>query len=118
MKFLVDANLPFKLAINLRNKGFDVIHTDNLPNKERTTDKEIRVISIEQNRTIVTKDSDFLDSHLIQEIPAKLLFVTTGNITNNELLYLVEKHFEQIIQLFDIYDFIEINNDEIIGHEK
>jgi predicted nuclease of predicted toxin-antitoxin system len=38
MKFLVDANLPFKLASNLKDKGFDTLHTDNLPNKERTTD--------------------------------------------------------------------------------
>jgi predicted nuclease of predicted toxin-antitoxin system len=30
MKFLVDANLPFKLAVLLENKGYNVIHTDNL----------------------------------------------------------------------------------------
>jgi predicted nuclease of predicted toxin-antitoxin system len=118
MKFFVDANLPFKLAINLRDRGFDVLHTDNLPNKERTTDKEIRKVSIDQNRIIVTKDSDFLDSHLIHGIPSKLLFVTTGNITNKDLLMLIEKYFERILQLFDIYDLIEINNEAIVVHEK
>jgi predicted nuclease of predicted toxin-antitoxin system len=28
MKFLIDANLPFKLAIHLKGNGFDVLHTD------------------------------------------------------------------------------------------
>lgn len=75
MKFLIDANLPFKLAKALRIKGFDILHTDNLPDKERTTDKEIRKISVEQDRIVITKDSDFLDSHVIQGVPAKLLLV-------------------------------------------
>ena len=65
MKFIVDANLPFRLALNLRIKGFDALHTDDLPDKERTTDKQINTISVEQDRIVITKDSDFLDSHLI-----------------------------------------------------
>jgi predicted nuclease of predicted toxin-antitoxin system len=118
MKFFVDANLPFKFALDLKNRGFDTLHTDDLPNREKTTDNEIRKISIEQDRIVITKDSDFLDSHLIQGIPNKLLIVTTGNITNKELLILIQKYFDSIIQLFEIYDLIEINNTEIIGHEK
>lgn len=46
MKFLIDANLPFKLAKSLKDKGYDVIHTDDLPDKEKTKDNEIRKISI------------------------------------------------------------------------
>ena len=118
MKFIVDANLPFKLAIRLRQLGFDVIHTNNLPNKEKTSDKEIRQVSIEQNRVVISKDSDFLDSHLIQGIPSRLILITTGNIANRDLLNIIEKNFETMIKLLETYDLIEINNDEIIGHEK
>lgn len=118
MKFLIDANLPFRLAKALTNMGFDILHTDNLPDKERTTDKEIRKISVEQDRIVITKDSDFLDSHIIRGVPAKLLLVTTGNITNKELLDLFDKYFDTSIQLFDVYDLIELNNEQIIGHEK
>lgn len=118
MKFFVDANLPFRLATNLQKKGYDVLHTDDLPNKERTSDNEIRTVSVEQDRIVITKDSDFLDSHLIQGISGKLLFVTTGNIINKDLLNLIEKYFKNIVQLFEIYDLIEINNEEIVGHEK
>ncbi len=48
MKFFVDANLPFKLAINLRKKGYDALLTDDLPNKEGTSYNKIRAFSIEQ----------------------------------------------------------------------
>ena len=81
-------------------------------------DKEIRKISVEQDRIVITKDSDFLDSHVIQGVPSKLLLVTTGNIVNKELIDLFDKYFETTIQLFDIYDLIELNNEQIIGHER
>ncbi|MCF8371151.1 MAG: DUF5615 family PIN-like protein [Bacteroidales bacterium] len=118
MRFLIDANLPYKLAKLLIEKGYDIIHTDNLPDKERTKDNEIRKISIDQNRIVITKDFDFLDSHVIKGIPSKLLFVTTGNIINISLIQLFDNQFEIIVGLFNSYDIIELNNENIIGHEK
>ena len=118
MKFLIDANLSFKLARVLKTKGFDILHTDDLPNKERTTDNELRKLSVEEDYIVITKDSDFLDSHLIQGIPSKLLMVTTGTIPNKDLLSLFDKYFEIIVQLFNNYNLIELNNDQIIAHEK
>ncbi len=118
MKFLIDANLPFKLSRILKEKGFYVVHTDDLPNKERTTDSELRRLSVENDYVIITKDSDFLDSHLIQGIPSKLLIITTGNIINKDLLNLFDLYFERTIQLFDVYDLIELNNQQIVAHEK
>jgi predicted nuclease of predicted toxin-antitoxin system len=38
MKFLVDAQLPYGIALFLRDKGFDALHTNDLPDKEYTTD--------------------------------------------------------------------------------
>ncbi|MEI6184220.1 MAG: DUF5615 family PIN-like protein [Bacteroidota bacterium] len=118
MKFLVDANLPFKLVLLLRSKQLDVIHTDNLPQKEFTTDQAIRKVSLDENRIVITKDADFLDSHLIRGIPSKLIFIATGNISNKLLLSLIDKYFDTIMQLFDHYDLIELNNEEIVGHER
>ena len=117
MKFIVDAQLPFALSRFLLKKGFDVIHTDDLPDKERTKDGEIRRISINENRIVITKDSDFLDSFYITGIPSKLLLVTTGNIKNSALLALFEKNINKIIELFKEYSFLELDNIEIIGHE-
>jgi predicted nuclease of predicted toxin-antitoxin system len=118
MKFLVDANLPFKIALNLKSKGFDVIHTDNLPNKEKTSDREIRTISVEQNRVVISKDSDFLDSHIIIGVPQKFLYISTGNIINRDLIKLIEENLSQIIDLFSEYNLIELDNNDLIAHEK
>lgn len=39
MKFLVDAHLPRKLAIQLKDAGYDTRHTLGLPQANRTTDQ-------------------------------------------------------------------------------
>ena len=117
MKFIIDAQLPYALSMHLKQKGFDVIHTDDLPNKELTTDNEIREISVKEDRIVVTKDSDFLDSYYIKGIPPKLLLVSTGNIKNKVLFNLLESNIEKIIELFGQYTFIELDNNEILGHE-
>ena len=60
MKFLVDAQLPKEIAWIFTNRGFDAKHTDDLPDKERTTDNQIREISVSENRIVISKDSDFV----------------------------------------------------------
>jgi len=88
MKFLVDAQLPYGIALFLRDKGFDALHTNDLPDREYTTDSQIRCIAVSENRIVVTKDSDFVDSFILKKIPEKLLIVTTGNIKNKQLFSL------------------------------
>jgi predicted nuclease of predicted toxin-antitoxin system len=117
MKFIIDAQLPFTLSKFLEKKGFDVIHTDTLPNKEFTTDNEIREISVKEMRIVITKDSDFLDSFFVKGVPPKLLLVSTGNIKNKALIDLFDSNIQKISELFMEYSFVELNNDEIIGHE-
>jgi len=117
MKFIIDAQLPFKLAIFIAEQGFDVIHTDNLPDKERTKDTFIRDLAVNQGRVLITKDYDFLDSFYLINSPDKLLLITTGNIRNTELMRLFQSNFPMILDLFKEYSFVELNNNEIIGHE-
>ena len=46
MKFLVDAQLPRRLVERLRDAGHDAVHTRDLPNENRTTDREIIDLSL------------------------------------------------------------------------
>jgi predicted nuclease of predicted toxin-antitoxin system len=117
MKFIVDAQLPVVLSKFLNKKGFDVIHTDNLPNKEFSTDKEIRETSLKEGRVVITKDSDFIDSYYITGVPERLLLVSTGNIKNKDLILLFDSNMEQIVELFNYHSFIELTNTELLGHE-
>ena len=85
IKFIVDAQLPYRLAILLRERGFDVKHTDDLPNKELTIDSEIRTLAKIENSSVITKDNDFFESYIINKSPSGLLLISTGNIVNKVL---------------------------------
>ncbi|MGI2906329.1 DUF5615 family PIN-like protein [Tolypothrix sp. VBCCA 56010] len=117
MKFLVDAQLPVRLARFLESAGYDTIHTKDLPQRNATTDIEINAISIQESRIVVTKDRDFFDSFLIRQEPYKLLLVTTGNITNTELEALFVNNLAQLAGLFAQQKLIEISRNAIIVHQ-
>lgn len=86
MKFLVDAQLPRRLALAINDAGHDAIHTLDLPDANRTTDTQINALSESEQRIVITKDADFVDSFLLVGQPYKLLLISTGNITNAELV--------------------------------
>lgn len=112
-----DAQLPKSLSELINSKGYDSIHTLDLPKANSTQDQEILELSIRENRIVITKDNDFLDSYLLIGKPEKLIFVSTGNIKNSMLLQLFNSNFESILTLIEKYSLIEINRDEIITHE-
>lgn len=114
MKFIVDTQLPFKLALFLRSRGYDCIHTTDTPQGHLLGDEEIVRIAINTERTVVTKDSDFRDNYNTKGAPPKVLFLTFGNIGNSELMRYFEDHIDSIINLFkgDI-EFIEFNREGI-----
>ncbi len=117
MKFLVDAQLPVRLARFLQTSGYDTIHTQELPLRNETTDTEINEISIQQERIVITKDADFVDSFMTIQKPYKLLLITTGNIKNSDLEEIVSNNLETLVNLFSDRDYIEMNRDTIIVHQ-
>jgi predicted nuclease of predicted toxin-antitoxin system len=86
VRFLVDAQLPARLATLLNKRGHEPIHTTSLPTGNRSTDQQICAIADAQDRIVVTKDADFRNSHLLSSSPRRLLIVTTGNSANDALL--------------------------------
>jgi len=116
MKFLIDAQLPRRLATQLKQLGFDVTHTLDLPHGNRSTDRSIISFSITEHAVVVTKDSDFVQSFLLKREPWKLLLVSTGNIGNDELLGLFRQIISQLADGFQTFDFIEVNRTRMICH--
>jgi predicted nuclease of predicted toxin-antitoxin system len=115
MKFIVDAQLPYGLKLFLKDNGYDAIHTDDMPNMERTSDTEIINISKLEDRIIITKDKDFLDSYLLFNKPEKLILITSRNIKNKEFFLLFRNNFKTIIELLSKHSLIELNSFEITG---
>ena len=116
MKFLLDAQLPLRLARWMRKQGHDVLHTRDLPHGNRTEDRDINRISLREQRTVVTKDRDFVDTLLLHQTPHQLLLISTGNISNAELLDLFEDNLDAIVSSLDQAIFVELGQRSLITH--
>ncbi|MBI5913940.1 MAG: DUF5615 family PIN-like protein [Bacteroidetes bacterium] len=114
MKFLVDEQLPWALVKWLASQGYDGIHATSLGKNIRITDREICKESIQQQRAVISKDIDFLNSFLIKKEPWKLIYLTTGNISNRELLSLLQSNLFQLVGLFDKANVVEMNQHNIL----
>ena len=95
MKFLVDAQLP---------------------RKNLTTDQEIIARAKRDERIVVSKDADFVQSFLIAGEPS-LLLISTGNISNAELEKLLRANLSGIEAAFASSRFVEITGDTLVVHE-
>ena len=117
MRFLIDAQLPRRLAILLRQRGHDVLHTLDLPEGNRTSDERICDLSESDDRVVISKDGDFVDSFLVQRRPHRLLHVSTGNITNLQLEDLLLMHEARMVAAFGNARYLELCQRGLIVHE-
>lgn len=83
----------------------------------RTPDDEVCRIADEQSRIVVTKDDDFVYSFVVQARPGRLLLVSTGNITNSDLVALFQERFSVIEIAFSDHNFVELTRDSILLHD-
>ena len=118
MKFIVDAHLSYRLKNWLTEKGYDCEHTSDLPLGNDTDDMDIiNHVDIE-DRIVVTKDSDFYNHNLLYGRPRRILLITTGNISNRDLIRLLDANFLRIKDFFERGDeVVEINNSSIYIHK-
>lgn len=117
MRFLIDAQLPRRLVSLLQQLGHDTIHTLDLPDGNRTPDDRLCDMCQSDERVLVSKDGDFVDSHLVQRRPARLLHVSAGNITNLELERLLAMHEPGVVEAFRHARHVELCRRGLIVHE-
>jgi predicted nuclease of predicted toxin-antitoxin system len=79
----------------------------------RTTDT-ISDLADQQGRVVFSKDADFVQSHLLQATPKKLLVIATGNIRNPEPAQLVLLALPSLNSLFAINNLIELHRTALI----
>ncbi len=117
MKFLIDAQLPARLAGLLSAAGHDAMHTSELSEGNRTTDTALARLADAEDRVVITKDRDFRDSHLLRREPRRLLVVATGNITNRDLLALFADNLETLVVALDEARYVEIGQSGLVIHD-
>ncbi len=116
MKFIVDEQLPQSLAIWLNEQGHDAVRIAALEDGTRFSDADIAARSMLEFRTVISKDSDFFVRFMIKKEPYKLLYLTTGNIKNAELLRLFTMNFDSLLQDLLEHQVVEMSNSRIIVH--
>ena len=102
MKFLCDVHIPIKLSKKIVQLGFESEHVNNILAKWHTDDKDIIKYADQKGFILVSKDQDFRNSFLLNCKPKKLIKINLGNVSNEKLLEIFDKH---------ISDFSKINNE-------
>ncbi|HET8631176.1 MAG TPA: DUF5615 family PIN-like protein [Thermomicrobiales bacterium] len=115
MNWLVDAQLPRRLAHRLRQEGEDVLHTLDLPDGNRTSDAALLAVAARDDRIVVTKDADFAISFRLAGRPRRLLLVATGNIANPTLEALFLAALPELREAFATRAFIELHTGRAAG---
>ena len=118
MRFLVDAQLPVRLADWMRWKGHDVVHTSGLPGGNGTSDGVVMRLADDEGRVLVTKDADFVSSHLLRRSPQRLLLVSLGNTTNLRLMTVLSHEWDSILAALEESPFVELSTAGLVLHDE
>jgi len=119
LKFIIDTQLPYTLVKKLKVLGADAIHTTYYLDGHLLDDAKIIHIAIEQERIVITKDSDFQDNFLLKGAPPKVLLLKLGNISNKDLFKVIESVYSTVEKLFKGSNgMVVLSRDSIIGYEE
>jgi predicted nuclease of predicted toxin-antitoxin system len=94
------------------------VHTLELAEGNASTDQALIEFADANGYVLVSKDSDFVDTHLLVKRPQKLLHLTIGNASNFLLLGVFERNHEVIARGFEAHDFVELSLDAVTLHER
>jgi predicted nuclease of predicted toxin-antitoxin system len=108
MKFIIDAQLPRRIAYTLRSAGHDALHTLDLPRQNTTPDAEILTIAEQDQRIVVTKDADFVETFVLSRRPPKLVIIATGNIRNAELESIIVAALPALVTALETNNYLKL----------
>jgi predicted nuclease of predicted toxin-antitoxin system len=114
VKVLIDAQLPRRIVGWFSAAGCDAIHTLDLPDGNRTTDEAVIQRAEQDGRVVMSKDADFVNSHVLTGRPARLLLVSTGNISNADLQQLLVPLIPSLIAAFQTSVFVELTQSGLV----
>lgn len=115
MKFLCDVHISIKVVKYIQSKGYECLHVKNILSGTSTSDKDICKFADDSDYIVITKDSDFRNSFFLLNSPLKLIKINLGNISNRELIKIIEKNLEKFKDYFQHETkYIEINKNSIV----
>ena len=96
-----------------RQAGHDAIHTLDLPDRNSSRDSLLNEVSVVEERVVVTKDTDFYYSHILQNRPWKLILVRTGNLGLKETKRIFENRLPEIENALKSCSFVGLNTQTV-----
>jgi predicted nuclease of predicted toxin-antitoxin system len=114
VKLLIDAQLPRRITGWFSAAGCDAIHTLDLPDGNQTTDEGVIQRAEQDGRVVMSKDADFVNSHVLTGRPARLLLVSTGNVSNADLQQLLVPLIPSLIAAFQTNVFVELTRSGLV----
>ncbi|MEQ9301878.1 MAG: DUF5615 family PIN-like protein [Cyclobacteriaceae bacterium] len=113
MRFLCDVHISIRLSKRLEELGHQSEHVNNILVKWNTPDQEIISYVDTHDAILISKDQDFRNSYLLKRTPQKLIKINLGNISNAQLLGILENYINRIAELDNNHEsfMIEINKD-------
>lgn len=99
-KVLCDVHIAYKVVRFFERKGYEAKHINDILDGFYTKDSEISRFANENGFTVITKDADFKNSHLLINAPARLLKINLGNIPTNRLIEILEANLDEITTHF------------------
>ena len=113
MKFLIDAHMPPGLRSIFRAAGHDAIHTVDLPEQNASRDGILNEVSMNEQRVVVTKDTDFYYSHLLHGRPWTLVLVKTGNLGLKATKQMFEVNLPAIEAALQTCTLVELDQQKV-----
>jgi predicted nuclease of predicted toxin-antitoxin system len=114
MKILCDVHISYKVCNFFNDYNHRVVHVNQILNKSETKDSEICEYADKHDFIVLTKDLDFKNSFLLKLTPKKLIKINLGNISNIELIKILEENLDLISNLYKINNFLlEIDKDRV-----
>jgi predicted nuclease of predicted toxin-antitoxin system len=104
MKFIIDENLPPRLAAWLRERGHDAVHVVDT-GLTGQADTNIVALARQEQRTVITQDSDFDDAADI-----RVVRIAFGNARTAALLTWLEPQIDDAIARIGAGDRLVILN--------
>lgn len=116
MKFLLDVHIAFKIKnFLINNCRVEAIHVNTILDGYYSSDRQIAAYADKHGLTVITKDIDFRNAYFLKQTPKRIIRICLGNISNQELILLIDKHWDIIKKMHHQYTafYCEISKEGI-----
>lgn len=110
MKFIIDAQLSPHLAKWLSEQFSVDAFSVSFLKMLTSTDLEIFNFAKKEQAIVITKDEDFVQLLYRYGSPPKIIWLTCGNTTNENLKVIFKKNFTETLVQLQSVDLVEISD--------